>query len=177
MDVSFSQIKIKDYKDLEKWLCSDTWDYFGKSKLTPEDFNESMFFNEKTKCFWVIGEDRTKVGLIKIFDLNDPTPLFDIRLKTEFRSMGFGEKAVKWIVDYIFTTFKDKIRIEAFTREDNLAMRKILIKCGFAKEAHHRKAWNSDSGILFDAVGYGILKDDWQNKKLTPVNWKDLDFE
>lgn len=177
MDVSFSQLKSKDYKSLEKWLCSDTWDYFGKTKLTPEDLNESMFFNEKTKCFWVINEDRVKVGFLKIYDLQDPTPLFDIRLKTEFRSLGFGEKAVKWIVDYIFTTFTEINRVEAYTREDNLAMRKILNKSGFVKEAHHRKAWNSDTGILFDAVGYGILKEDWESNKLTPVNWKDLDFE
>ncbi len=176
MDISFSQLKPKDFKTLEKWLCADTWDYFGKSKLTPEDIKESTFFNEETKCFWVSNEEKVKVGFIKIFDLNDSTPLFDIRLKTEFRSLGFGEKAVKWIVDYIFTTF-DKLRLEAFTREDNLAMRKILLKSGFVKEAHHRKAWNSDSGVLYDAVGYCILKEDWQNKKLTPVNWKDLDFE
>lgn len=176
MDISFSKIKVEEYESLKKWLCSDTWDYFEKSKFASEDLNESMFFNDQTKCFWVINKNREKVGLVKIYCLNDPTPLFDIRLKSEFRSLGFGEKTVTWIVDYIFTT-TDKLRIEAYTREDNLAMRKILLKNGFVKEAHHRKAWNSDSEILYDAVDYCILKDDWQDKKITPVNWKDLDLE
>jgi DNA-binding protein H-NS len=70
----------------------------------------------------------------------------------------------------------NKKRIEGNTRQDNYAMRCVFHKCGFVKEAHHRKAWTGQGGIPYDAIGYGITKEDWQNKKITPVDWNDFKY-
>lgn len=83
--------------------------------------------------------------------------------------MGIGTIAIKWLADYIFNNFADKERIEANTRQDNYAMRCVLHKCGFVKEGHVRKGWGD-----YDAIVYGILRNDWQSGKITPVNWKDF---
>ncbi len=53
-------------------------------------------------------------------------------------------------------------------------MRCVFHKCGFLKEAHHRKAWVGQDGIPYDAIGYGITKEDWQSGKTTPVDWNDF---
>ena len=52
-------------------------------------------------------------------------------------------------------------------------MRRVLVKCGFAKEAHYRQEWPSESGPRYDSIGYAILRDDWASGATTPVNWED----
>jgi RimJ/RimL family protein N-acetyltransferase len=108
-----------------------------------------------------------------LFDLDDDSPLFDIRLDPAFRGMGLGFQAVNWLTDYLFRTWPNLLRIEGTTREDNLAMRKVFRKCYYAKEGHYRKAWATSSGDLLDTVQYGILREDWGAKKVTPLRWND----
>ncbi|BCN29827.1 GNAT family N-acetyltransferase [Anaeromicropila herbilytica] len=60
-------------------------------------------------------------------------------------------------------------RIEANTREDNYGMRCVFHKSGFVKEAHYRKAWKG-----YDSIGYAIIREDWKNGVITPVNWNDF---
>ena len=55
-------------------------------------------------------------------------------------------------------------------------MRCVFHKCGFVKEAQHRKAWKDKSGNQYDAIGYGITKEDWQNGTTTPVAWNDFKY-
>ena len=52
-------------------------------------------------------------------------------------------------------------------------MRRIFRACGFVKEGHYRKDWPGPSGAFYDTVKYGILREDWETAKTTPVNWND----
>lgn len=106
--------------------------------------------------------------------MQDSIPLLDIKILSKYRGSGVGTKVVKWLVEYIFTQLSDKERIESYTRQDNYAMRCVFHKCGFVKEAHHRKSWRDKNGELYDAIGYGITKEDWQNGETTPVAWNDF---
>ena len=103
---------------------------------------------------------------------SDETPLFDIRILENMRGKGVGRKAVRWLVRHIFRCYPNKNRIEAATRVDNIGMQKVLKKCGFVKEAHYRQAWPINKNERTDAVGYGILKSDWETKTTTPIDWK-----
>ncbi len=80
---------------------------------------------------------------------------------------------MRWLTTTLFGEFTDLNRIEATTRQDNFAMRRVLVKCGFVKEAHYRQEWPSDSGKRYDSIGYGILRSDWEKGVTTPVNWDD----
>jgi hypothetical protein len=64
-------------------------------------------------------------------------------------------------------------RIEGTTRQDNQAMRRTFRKCGYVKEAHYRQAWPAPDGTIRDAVGYAILRADWQAGSITPPDWDD----
>ena len=67
-----------------------------------------------------------------------------------------------------------KIRLEGHTRQDNLAMRKTFERAGFVKEAHLRKAWFSPKeNSYYDAVTYGITREDFMGGTTTPVIWED----
>ena len=84
------------------------------------------------------------------------------------RGQGIGRRAVEWLTEYLFETWPILDRIEATTRQDNLAMRKALIRNHYAKEGHYRKAWDGH-----DTIQYAILREDWQSGTVSPVNWDD----
>ena len=53
-------------------------------------------------------------------------------------------------------------------------MRKTFERAGFVKEAHLRKAWFSPKEkSYYDAVTYGITREDFIAGKTTPVVWDD----
>jgi len=180
MEISFEEYS-DDIDSLIRFLTSDTWNFHGESNPSEDKIREhnknQVYTGEDCKTFWVIFNGETKVGMIRIFDLQDSTPLFDIRICSKYRGMGIGTTSVKWLVEYIFTKLDHKERIEGYTREDNFAMRNVFDKCSFIKEAHHRKAWKDNNGKLYDAIGYAILKEDWLCNKITKVNFNDFMHE
>ncbi len=135
--------------------------------------DNGRYYGNEVRSFWIMNETERRIGLIRLFDLSDPTPMFDLRIKTSHRGRGIGAEALRWLTDFVFETMPDKIRIEGYTRRDNRAMRRVFRKCGYVKEAHHRKSWPSESGIYYDSVGYGITRYDWKNNITTPVEWND----
>ena len=173
MKIRFEEFKLDA---LVGFLTSDTWEFHGTPNPNPEqiraNYENQLYNGEGCKTFWVILDKDTKVGMIRIYDLEDPTPLFDIRISSKYKGMGVGTSTVNWFVDYIFNNYSDMERIEGTTRQDNYAMRGLFHKCGFVKEAHYRQAWSGK----YDAIGYGITKEDWQNGKTTPVNWNDFKY-
>ncbi len=176
------KICFEEFKDeidtLVGFLTSDTWEFYGTPNQNPERIRESYekhyYTGDDCKTFWVILDEGIKVGMIRIYDLQDDSPLFDIKILSKYKGMGIGTITVNWLVDYIFNNYSDNERIEGNTRQDNYAMRCVFHKCGFVKEAHYRKAWGSKNGKLYDAIGYGITREDWQNGKTTSVNWNDF---
>lgn len=170
-----------DVDSLIEFLISDTWDFHGVPNPGPEKIREDNKNQEYTgvncKTFWIMLDQDLKVGMIRIYDLQDNTPLFDIRILSKYKGMGIATITVNWLIEYIFNHFSDVERIEGNTRQDNYAMRTVFHKCGFAKEAHYRKAWKDTNGKRYDAIGYGITKEDWKNGKTTPVDWNDFTFK
>jgi RimJ/RimL family protein N-acetyltransferase len=122
--------------------------------------------------FW-LDRDGTRAGVVRLFDLDDPTPMFDLRIAAAHRGRGLGGQAVAWLTGHLFTTLPGIRRIEATTRIDNHAMRAVLGRNGYVKEAHHRQAWPAPGGAVYDAIGYAILRPDWQSGTTTPVRWAD----
>lgn len=178
------KISFKEFKDeidtLIEFLTSDIWEFHGTPNPNPEiirtNYENHLYTGDDYKTFWIILDEDTKVGMIRVYDLQDDSPLFDIRILSKYKGMGFGTSTVNWFVDYIFNNYPDKERIEGTTRQDNYAMRCVFHKCGFVKESHYRKAQTCKDGKIYDAIGYGITKEDWQNEKITPVNWNDFKY-
>jgi RimJ/RimL family protein N-acetyltransferase len=115
-------------------------------------------FAELSQCLVVAALDRA---------LDDPSPMFDLRIKAEVRNRGYGGATVAWLTRHVFTEQTSTHRIEATTRQDNWAMRRVLRRCGYVKEAHYREAWEATGGLTYDAVGYAILRRDWASGTVT----------
>nr|WP_240506835.1 GNAT family protein [Thermoactinospora rubra] len=111
--------------------------------------------------------------MLRLQDLADDTPVFDLRVRQAHRGRGLGAAAVTWLTRYLFTELPGIRRIEGTTRQDNHAMRAVFRRCGYAKEAHYRQAWPGPDGKVYDSVGYAILRSDWLAGTVTPPHWDD----
>lgn len=175
----FREFSASEKEDLADFLASEEWEYYSIPRVSRDEVlarvDNGFFSGKRTRTFWIVeGEDR-KVGIIRLYDLghdvnDDETPLFDIRIGRAVRGKGLGKQAVKWLTNYIFTTYPNKKRIEATVRQDNVAMRRVLLQCGYVKEAHYRAA---EEGQKFGTIGYAILRRDWNAGTTTPVDWDD----
>lgn len=179
MEIRFEEFK-DEVNELIEFLTSNTWEFHFTRNPKPEiirkSYEDHYYSSEGSKTFWVILDQDTKAGIIRVYDLEDDCPVFDIRISSKYKGMGIGTRTVKWLVDYVFTTFPDKTRIEGDTRQDNYAMRTVFHKCGFVREGHFRNAWGDVDGNLHDAIAYGFTKEDWESGKTTPVDWNDFKY-
>ncbi len=163
-------------EDLADFLSGETWPYHSVPRIAATDVlrqaADGYYDNSSARTFWItVGGHR--VGIARLFDLDDGTPLFDPRITGTARYRGIGTRALHALTAYLFTELPTITRVEATTRRDNVAMRRVLRRCGYVKEAHYRKAWPDGEGTSHDAVGYAILRDDWATGTVTPVDFDD----
>lgn len=165
-----------DHDALVDLLCTESWPFHGGGPAREDDVRQRLadgFYTSATTSTFLIESDKICVGMLRLFDLaarptDTGSPLFDLRLRASHRGRGIGRKAVRYAADHVFTTYVQTHRFEATTRSDNHAMRAVLRACGFVREAYYRQAWPTSGGRL-DAVGYGLLRTDWQTGMITPI--------
>ena len=186
MKILFEELTADHKTELVEFLASGYWPFHSTPKLSKDklekQFDEGYFNGEGHKTFLILIVHRSIAnkliaGVIRLFDLgsgpnDDETPLFDIKIKEEYRGKGIGKQALNWLSDFVFTNYPNKLRFEATTRVDNISMRKVFEMCGFVKEAHYRQAWPDADGYRYDCTGYAILRNDWLTKTKTPVKFE-----
>lgn len=169
---------MEEQEQLIHFMMTNSWPFHGHEHpvrtLIQKTIEEGGYQSDQVTTFWIENEEGNQVGLVKIFDLQDEIPLFDLRIADPFRGKGYGPKALKMVADFVFSLPERKIRLEGNTRHDNFAMRKAFERTGFVKEAHMRQAWFSPKeNRYYDAVTYGMTREDWQAGIITPVVWDD----
>jgi len=176
MELTYPLFERVDAQALAEFLAADEWPFHAGPRQTTERAKARIasgeFDGDHDRTYWIVG-DGARIGMVHIEDLGDGNPLFDLRLQSGHRGRGLGTATVTWLTATLFNEFPDLNRIEATTRQDNITMRRVLVKCGFTKEAHYRQDWPSESGTPYDSIGYGILRSDWKMSVTTPVDWDD----
>ncbi|MCP2168377.1 GNAT family N-acetyltransferase [Goodfellowiella coeruleoviolacea] len=160
---------------LAGFLTGEQWPFHSTVVQRPRVLRqvaEGHWDGPSARTFW-LREAGNPVGVVRLFDLDDGTPLFDLRVAGAWRGRGIGSAAVRWLTRYLFTELPEINRIEATTRHDNHAMRAVLRRNGYVKEAHYRQAWPDQHGAPHDGVGYAVLRRDWLTGATTPVRWSD----
>lgn len=176
LSARFEQMQLPEQsEELVHFLLASRWPFHGYAELSRErvlaSLEKGFYTGSNHQSFWILGPQQEKWGMIRLFDLDDigdGYPLFDLRIAETQRGKGLGKLAVRWLTTYLFASWPELDRIQGTTRSDNLGMRKVFRQCGYAKEGHYRKSWDG-----FDAIHYGILREDWQSGNVTPVNWHD----
>jgi RimJ/RimL family protein N-acetyltransferase len=147
------------------FLCAHKWPFHGRSTLTMGDALAVVIAGDDVESF-LIRDSGDIVGLVRLFDLDDMvngSPLFDLRIAADHRGCGIGTSAVIWLSSHLFRGHPELHRIEATTRGDNLAMMRVLERCGYMREGVLREAWRSENGERYDTHVYGILRQEWDS--------------
>lgn len=183
MELRFERVDLRDDRAaLIDWLTAESWPFHVNCAPTKADIEtrlEAGAFDEpNSEMYWINGVYVLGIGLLHIYDLDDVVdgaPGFDLRIREEFRNKGIGTQAVSWLSAKLFKQYPALRRIEATTRLDNAAMRATFRKCGYVKESHFRLAWPVRDGEPVDSVGYGLIRSDWENSTITPIDWHNED--
>ncbi|SDH00397.1 GNAT family N-acetyltransferase [Nonomuraea jiangxiensis] len=175
MRIEFPRYAPGDTDLLVGFLTGEDWPFHAGTQQADairRRAADGLFDDAENRTFWVLA-DGEHAGLIRLQDLADDTPMFDLRIRHARRGHGLGTAALVWLTRYLFTEFPQVLRIEGTTRQDNRAMRAVFRKSGYAKEAHYRQAWPGHDGTLHDSVGYAILRRDWLTGTVTLPDWDD----
>lgn len=140
----------------------------------PEHYETDAAEDTDHRGWWVETQSGERIGLAVLEDLTDGAPLFDVRLAERHRGHGWGAPVLKALTSLVFRTYPEFDRFEGQTREDNIAMRKVFLRCGFIKEAHYRRGWPVEGGEPVASVAYAILRQDWNSGVTTTFEWEDL---
>lgn len=135
------------------------------------------FRDDDHDSWWLDDDALGRIGLVVLEDLQDPTPLFDLRLAPAFRGRGLGLPALRAVTDHVFRTLPQVRRFEGQTREDNVAMRRVFLRAGWVKEAHYRESWPAEGGPALASVAYAVLRRDWESGTVTTFDWDDVTLD
>jgi RimJ/RimL family protein N-acetyltransferase len=162
----FQKFTRKNEDALIIFLTAQRWPFHVGQDMLASEIQDKIiagYYDGSGIETYLIMQNSTPQGFIRMYDLRDDTPLFDLRIIKNAQGRGMGTKALLWLTTFIFDNYPKVRRIEGYTREDNVAMQNVFQKCGFTKEAQHREAWLSEEGKYLDSVGYGILRRERQH--------------
>ncbi len=171
---TFQPIRSDDRDAVAAFLVASEWPFHVYTTYTTERalevVDDGFAWGATLEAHWMMQGDE-RVGIVRVFDLNDPTALLDLRIAGGARGRGLGKAMVRWITDHVFQNHATVTRVGGYTRIDNTPMRRVFEQCGYQKEAHYRRAWRDDNGPQHDTIGYGILRDEWASGTVMPVPW------
>lgn len=166
-----------DRDELVAFLSGEEFPFHVRRTISAEDAAEAVdsgsFRDDEHDTWWLRHDTLGHIGIVRLEDLADPVPLFDLRIAGRFRGRGLGVAALRAVTDHVFRTMPTVTRFEGQTREDNVAMRRVFVRAGWVKEAHYREAWPVEGAEPAAAVGYGMLRRDWEHGTTTAVPWDD----
>jgi RimJ/RimL family protein N-acetyltransferase len=83
-----------DVSRIAEFLGSQEWPFHGGG--TAEEV-AAGYLADDVQAFWVFADPDVTVaaGLIKLFDLADGTPMFDLRIGAAYRGAGLGSQALR----------------------------------------------------------------------------------
>ena len=166
MTCRLEQIDASAVSELADWLAADAWPFHGEVHVTPESVRTlaaaGTFCGEGVATLWFVRDDGERVGMVRAFDLQDVTPLLDLRIAMRFRGQGLGTAMLQAITTVVFAQHPEIHRLGGYTRHDNAAMCRVFTKSGYELEARHRRSWRMDGGGFADTLGYAILREDWK---------------
>lgn len=165
MQLRFDPLEPGEVSLLGRFLAASDWPYHHEAQVDASwvraRVESGQFFGGDSKSFWIreAGLNQEEpIAFVRVFDLSDVTPLLDLRVARAARGRGLGTLALRGVTAWFFSEYAEAERLGGYTRFDNVAMRRVFEKCGFAQEAHHRRAWRVAGAEPVDCVGYAVLR-------------------
>jgi RimJ/RimL family protein N-acetyltransferase len=127
------------------------------------DGHSSMYFHLRT-----LQEDKF-IGFVVLFSIKWASQTADMAIGIglpEYRGKGYGQDALRLILNYAFAEL-NLYRVGLTVMSYNTAAIKSYERAGFALEGAKRQMVCRE-GQRHDLLLYGILRDEWEQKRETP---------
>ena len=177
-EINFKRLGV-DSNELIELYTSSSWPYHADPNPKVSEIQQRFdtgWYEDDRETYWIM-DGAKRLGIVILSDVSDTIPmLYDIRLVRDSRGRGIGVKTMKWVADTLFQRSELIIRIEAYTRADNLTMRQVFSKSGFVKEGYLRDSWENDDGSIMDSLCYAIIRRDWQTGLTTEIDINDVPY-
>jgi RimJ/RimL family protein N-acetyltransferase len=164
VNAAFNRVQLPgDDVVVVEFLTGHEWPFHSVPRLSADDVSVMDVSSGAADSYW-ISLDGERCGLVRLLDLDDVddgSPVFDLRIAPAQRGRGLGRLAVEWLTAHLFRTYPALHRIEATTRHDNLAMQRVLDRCDFRLEGRLRESWRNQDGSRHDTLVYAILRSEW----------------
>lgn len=170
-DLYLSQLERKDCQALWTGFEYDFAHPTEKLNIGHSDEKADDWFKDiqkdqgnKTVRLGIFLNNGIVIGDVALQHIDRPNRSCDVGMgiaKIENRSRGYGQQALRLILDYGFTHLGME-RITANTLDINIGAQKSLEKCGFLLEGRERKAVYFHSE-MHDRLRYAILKEEFMN--------------
>lgn len=161
-DFVIRAIEKEDLIILKSWNTREARGEFQEFEISSyrnllNSFDKDGFNSERFKILLIERTDSVKIGLIYLNFIREGLLRLGVVLcNSEMRNQGYGLKATRAIVDYLFANYP-LVRIEAETDLENIPAQKVLEKAGFEREGVLR-SYRFHHGEWHDFVMYSILR-------------------
>jgi ribosomal-protein-alanine N-acetyltransferase len=157
----FSDPVVTRYWSTPAWTTLDQAEAFVNAALADYASGEGLRFSI------LLRDSDTFIGSVKLYDFFDQNRRCDIgyALLPAHWGNGYLAEALVALLDYAFSTLNLN-RIEADIDPRNDASARLLERMAFQKEGYMRERWIVN-GEICDTAFYGLLKRDWEARKLT----------
>ncbi|MGN7969206.1 GNAT family N-acetyltransferase [Microbacterium sp. 22296] len=175
MTLSLSRVDAaaRDRDGVIAFLTGNAFPFHVRQRLTAAqvaaDIDAGRWGDDRTEAFWIDDDERGRLGLVRLEDLDDPTAMIDLRLAERWRGRGVGAGVLALAAEHAFRTHAGVVRVEGHTREDNVAMRRTFEKSGWVREGWFRDGWPVLGGAPMATVAYAVLRRDGAGGAPTPV--------
>ena len=95
--LTFERVSTAETDAVVGFLSGSDWPFHSAPRLSVAEAGTISIANAETRSFW-IRDAGSVVGLVRLLDLDDiddGSPLFDLRIASGSRGQGFGTAAVK----------------------------------------------------------------------------------
>ena len=120
--LAFVPVTEGDLETLVVWLTTDTWPFHGRTTMGADQVRaaaaDGAYWGDEHRAFWVVVDEASRVGLVRLEYLKDTSPTTDFRIRTPYRGRGIGTAMVRWAADHLFTHYPDRLRLEGQTIRD-----------------------------------------------------------
>ena len=174
--IYLSPRNTEEIEKFTEWLNDfETTDYTGRSAIITTLEGEKKYFEEnmdKNYNFFIVTLDNDKligtVGLENYDSINRTATLGIFIGDKDYRSQGYGNEAIKLILDYGFNYLNlNNIKLDVL--EINERAIACYKKCGFKEYGRRRKCVFLD-GKYYDRINMDILKEEFTEKYIKNRN-------
>lgn len=110
MSITFTRIDPAgaDRAELIEFMTSNHFPFHVRPSVDARQVEESIaegaYRSDDNDSYWIEHAAHGRIGFLRFEDLEDPTPLFDLRLDSSARGQGLAAEVLRAATDRVFTT-------------------------------------------------------------------------